>query len=124
MNIPAHLSYTADHEWCSVDGEIATVGITAFAAEALGDIVYLELPEVGAELTAGQACGEIESTKSVSELYTPVTGEVLQVNDALSAEPGLVNTDPYGEGWLFRARFRQTVELLDAEAYAARIEAS
>ncbi|NJC73259.1 glycine cleavage system protein GcvH [Planosporangium thailandense] len=124
MNVPTSLSYTGDHEWLSVDGEIATVGISAFAAEALGDIVYLELPEVGAALTAGEVCGEIESTKSVSELYTPVTGEVLQVNDALSADPGLVNADPYGEGWLFRARFRETVELLDAEAYAARIEAS
>lgn len=117
--VPAHLRYTRDHEWLTVDGDVATVGITAFAAAALGDIVYLELPESGRTVAAEQPCGEIESTKSVSELYAPADGEVVAVNEAALAEPGLLNSDPYGQGWLFRLRLTGTPELLDAAGYAA-----
>ncbi|GAA1611229.1 glycine cleavage system protein GcvH [Catellatospora bangladeshensis] len=116
--VPAHLRYTRDHEWLDGDG-VATVGITAFAADALGDIVYLELPEPGRTVAAGEPCGEIESTKSVSELYAPVDGEIVAVNEAAATEPGLLNNDPYGQGWLFRLRLTGTPELLDAAAYAA-----
>ena len=101
MSVPADLRYTAEHEWLRLDGDVATVGITEFAAAALGDVVFVGLPEVGARLTAGQVCGEVESTKSVSDLYNPVDGEVVEVNAALDEEPSAVNTDPYGGGWLF-----------------------
>lgn len=113
--IPAHLHYTRDHEWLH-DG---VVGITAFAASALGDIVFVQLPDVGATVTAGEPCGEIESTKSVSDLVAPADGVVVEVNDEVAAEPGLLNEDPYGRGWLFRMRVTGTPELLDAAAYAA-----
>ncbi|MCB2175990.1 MAG: glycine cleavage system protein GcvH [Actinomycetales bacterium] len=99
--IPAELQYTAEHEWVAA-GEPATVGITAHAADALGDVVYLELPEVGATVTAGAVCGEIESTKSVSELFAPVDGTVVEVNTAAVDDPSVVNADPYGAGWLLK----------------------
>jgi glycine cleavage system H protein len=99
------LRYTSQHEWVRVEGEIGTVGITAYAQEALGDVVYVTLPEPGDRVEVGQACGEVESTKSVSEVYTPVTGVVVQRNEALDTAPELVNSDPYGEGWLFAVRF-------------------
>ena len=115
---PADLQYTAEHEW--VDGsDPAVVGITATAAEALGDIVYLELPEVGADVTAGSVIGEVESTKSVSELFSPVTGTVVEVNQAAIDDPAVVNSDPYTDGWLFKVDVASTGDLLSAEQYAA-----
>lgn len=116
--VPEDLQYTAEHEWLA-SGEPATVGITASAAQALGDIVYLELPEVGSGVTAGAVCGEVESTKSVSEIYSPVTGTVVEVNGDVVDDPSLVNADPYGRGWLLRVDVVATGPLLSAEEYAA-----
>lgn len=119
-DVPAQLQYTAEHEW--IDGEApATVGITKNAADALGDIVYLELPTVGSEISAGAVVGEVESTKSVSELFSPVSGTVVEVNQAAVDEPSVVNSDPYGAGWLFRVDVTGTGALLSAEEYAASI---
>ncbi|WP_129337260.1 glycine cleavage system protein GcvH [Cellulomonas endophytica] len=117
--LPADLHYTAEHEWLR-DGEPATFGITAVAADALGDVVYLELPAVGDTVTAGAVVGEIESTKSVSELYSPVTGTVVEVNTAAVDDPSVVNGDPYGAGWLLRVDVEATGDLLTAEQYAAQ----
>jgi glycine cleavage system H protein len=119
MSIPSSLKYTAEHEWLDLDGGITTVGITSFAADALGDIVYLDLPDVGTAVTAGESCGEIESTKSVSDLCAPVGGDVVEVNEAVIADPGLVNSDPFKAGWLFRMTVTGSAELLDAAAYQA-----
>ncbi|WP_454042163.1 glycine cleavage system protein GcvH [Cellulosimicrobium sp. Marseille-Q8652] len=117
---PSHLQYTAEHEW--IDGsEPAVVGITSTAAEALGDIVYLELPEVGTEVTAGSVVGEVESTKSVSELFSPVTGTVTEVNQAAIDDPAVVNSDPYTDGWLFKVDVTATGDLLSADAYEALV---
>lgn len=121
-NIPAELSYTAEHEWVQVTDGVARVGITDYAQNALGDVVFISLPEVGANLTAGDTCGEVESTKSVSDIFAPVTGEVTARNDDLEATPDLVNTDPYGAGWLFEVRVSAAeLGLLDASAYAATL---
>lgn len=117
MANPTDLKYTDQHEWLRIDGHVATVGITEFAAEALGDIVYVDLPVVGAMLTAGDSCGEIESTKSVSELYAPVDGEVLEVNAAVGDDPGLLNNDPFDQGWILKVRVSGTPDLLDSSAY-------
>jgi glycine cleavage system H protein len=125
---PDDLSYTAEHEWVRSPGEhegSVRVGITHFAQDALGDIVYVSLPEVGESVTAGQTCGELESTKSVSDIYAPVTGEVVARNDGLDATPELVNSDPYGEGWLFEvaaADASSTEGLMDAAAYQASLD--
>jgi len=119
MTVPANRKYTADHEWLDLEGDAATVGITAFAADALGDVVYVELPQVGASITGGEPCGELESTKSVSELFAPADGEVLEINQDVVADPGLVNLDPFEKGWLFRMRITGTPRLLDAAAYDA-----
>lgn len=121
-SIPTDLQYTAEHEWLT-SGDPATVGITATAADALGDIVFVELPEVGAAVTAGAVCGEVESTKSVSEIYSPVTGTVVEVNSAVVDDPALVNSDPYGQGWLLRVEVTATGPLLSSEEYAALVEA-
>jgi glycine cleavage system H protein len=118
-DVPSTLQYTAEHEW--IDLEAGRIGITANAAEALGDIVYLELPTVGSEITAGAVVGEVESTKSVSELFSPVSGTVVDVNQSAVDEPSLVNQDPYGEGWLFTVEVTSTGDLLSAEEYAAQI---
>ncbi|HYQ77167.1 glycine cleavage system protein GcvH [Cellulomonas sp.] len=119
-DVPTHLQYTAEHEW--IDGaEPATVGITKNAADALGDIVYLELPTVGTEIAAGAVVGEVESTKSVSELYSPVAGTVVEVNQEAVDEPSVVNADPYGAGWLFRVDVTSTGPLLSADDYAATL---
>ncbi|GAA0466603.1 glycine cleavage system H protein [Actinoplanes capillaceus] len=115
-----NLRYSRDHEWLT-EGEPATVGVTAFAADALGDVVFVELPEPGTLVKAGDPCGEIESTKSVSEVYAPADGEIIEVNVALSDEPGLINTDPYGAGWLFKLRVTGDPELLDAAGYTALV---
>jgi glycine cleavage system H protein len=101
---PDDLHYTPEHEWVKADGDVLRVGITAFAQDALGDIVFVTLPEDGARVTAGSACGEVESTKSVSDIYAPVSGTVVRRNETLDASPELVNTDPYGEGWMFEVR--------------------
>lgn len=120
---PEDLKYTAEHEWVRDPGETAgavRIGITDYAQDALGDIVYVQLPELGAAVTAGEAVGELESTKSVSDVYSPVTGEVVARNESLDATPELVNTDPYGAGWLFEVAVSAgaaTSELLDAAAY-------
>ncbi|WP_199422555.1 glycine cleavage system protein GcvH [Actinotalea solisilvae] len=118
--IPTELQYTAEHEWVTT-GDPATIGVTANAADALGDVVYLELPEVGSQVTAGSVCGEIESTKSVSEIYSPVTGTVVETNDEAVADPSLVNSDPYGRGWLLRVEVVATGTLLSAQEYAELI---
>lgn len=118
--IRADLQYTAEHEWVAA-GDPVTVGITAHAADALGDVVYLELPEVGTELTAGAVCGEIESTKSVSELFAPVDGTVVEVNTAAVEDPSVVNADPYGGGWLLKVAATGTSGLLSADEYAALV---
>lgn len=101
FSYPEDLRYTAEHEWVRIEGDRARVGITSYAQDALGDIVYVTLPDEGAAVSAGQTCGEVESTKSVSDLYAPVSGSVVARNEALDASPELVNTDPYGEGWMF-----------------------
>ncbi|AHI01473.1 glycine cleavage system protein GcvH [Kutzneria viridogrisea] len=121
--VPEHLEYTAEHEWVSVTDGLTKVGITAFAAESLGDIVYVQLPEVGSAVTAGEPCGELESTKSVSDLFAPVTGEVVAVNDKVADDPAVVNTDPFGDGWLFTVRAEESQDgLLSSDEYAALIE--
>ncbi len=124
LEYPAGLRYTPEHEWVRADGDTVRVGITSFAQEALGDVVYVSLPTVGDAVAAGDTCGEVESTKSVSDLYAPVSGEVTAVNAALDATPELVNSDPYGEGWMYELRPSDTAAvdaLLDAEAYTAQL---
>ena len=117
--LPTHLHYTVEHEWLE-DGAPATVGITGIAADALGDIVYLELPAVGEEIVAGAVVGEIESTKSVSELYSPVSGTVVEINQAAVEDPSVVNSDPYGQGWLLKVDVASTGPLLTAAEYTAQ----
>lgn len=119
MTLPTQLSYTAEHEWIAVDGDIARIGITDYAADKLGDVVFVDLPKVGTTAAAGRVVGEIESTKSVGELYAPVDGEVVEVNDAVAADPSLVNSDPYGAGWMIAVRFTELPTLLTADEYAA-----
>ena len=109
--------FTPDHEWVSVDGDIATVGITTYAADKLGDIVYVDLPAVGATVAVGKIVGEIESTKSVGELFAPVDGEVVERNESVVDDPSSVNVDPQGAAWLIRVRFTELPELLTAEQY-------
>src|SRR6202008_2344272 len=104
MSVPADLRYTPEHEWVSVDGASASIGITEYAAQQLGDVVYVSLPAPGASVTSGEPCGEGESVKSVSDLYSPVDGEVIEVNSELEDDPSLVNAEPYTAGWMFRVR--------------------
>lgn len=119
MPVPSELQYTADHEWILVQDDIATIGITSYAADKLGDVVFVELPEAGSRIEGGSAVGEIESTKSVGELIAPVDGEVLETNSAAVNAPELVNSDPFGEGWLIKVRFDALPDgLLAAAAYA------
>ncbi len=117
--IPTDRQYTAEHEWfqAGADGGPSTVGITEYAAEALGDVVYLELPDVGTTVTAGQVCGEIESTKSVSEIFAPVDGTVVEINQAAVDDPSMVNSDPYGAGWLVKVEAASSEGLISAEEY-------
>jgi glycine cleavage system H protein len=123
MTVPEELRYTAEHEWVALDGSVASIGITEHAAEALGDVVYVSPPAVGATVTAGEPCGEIESTKSVSDLYSPVDGEVTEVNADVEEDPGQVNTDPYGTGWIFKVQVSGSPsDLLSAEEYSALIK--
>jgi glycine cleavage system H protein len=123
MTQPSDLKYTAEHEWIDVANDIATIGITAYAADQLGDVVYVQLPNVGDMVTSGAVVGEIESTKSVGELFAPVSGEVTEVNDDVVASPELVNSDPFG-AWLIKVRFDQLPGLLTADEYASTIGAS
>ncbi|MBW9205004.1 glycine cleavage system protein GcvH [Mumia sp. zg.B53] len=123
--IPEDLQYSADHEWIRLDGDTATIGITDYAQDQLGDIVYLQLPAVGDTVEAGAVIGELESTKSVSDLFAPVTGEIVSVNDTLEASPETVNADPYGQGWLITVRVADPAALdglMDAAAYGAATE--
>ena len=121
--VQAGLRYSAEHEWVNGESPVA-VGVSQVAADALGEVVYVDLPQVGTQLTAGDVCGEIESTKSVSELYSPVSGEVVEVNEAVVADPALVNADPYGAAWLFRVAVTAEGPLLSAEEYAAQNDAT
>ena len=124
LEYPAGLRYTAEHEWVSANGDTVRIGITSFAQEALGDVVYVSLPSVGDTVTAGDTCGEVESTKSVSDLYAPVSGEVTAVNGALDATPELVNNDPYGDGWMYELRPADAADvdaLMDADAYTSQL---
>lgn len=114
----ADLKYTPEHEWVAVDGDVATVGITAYAAEKLGDVVYVDLPKQGSTVATGKVVGEIESTKSVGELFAPVDGEVVESNQAVVDDPTLVNSDPFGAGWLIKVRFTELPELMTADEYA------
>jgi glycine cleavage system H protein len=119
-NIPENLQYSKDHEWISVEGDVGTIGITDHAQHSLGDVVYVELPKVGETFEAHESFGSVESVKAVSEIFTPVGGEVTEVNAALQDEPEKVNTDPYGEGWMIRIRMKNPGEvdsLLTAAEY-------
>jgi glycine cleavage system H protein len=125
MNVPEDLRYTADHEWLRLEGEQLRIGITDYAQDALGDVVFVQLPEPGAKVTAGEPFGEVESTKSVSDVYAPVSGTVIEVNTELGEAPQRLNEDPYGEGWLCVITSDDAgaePSLLDAEAYRKLIE--
>ena len=125
MHIPPELRYSTDHEWVRVEGNVVTIGITEFAQDALGDVVFVEVPERGAVLASGESFTEVESTKSVSDIYAPVSGSIVEVNDALESAPELLNSDPYGDGWICRIQFEDPTELdglLDAEGYRALTE--
>jgi glycine cleavage system H protein len=117
MSNPTNRSYTKEHEWVLVEGDVATIGITAYAAEKLGDVVFVDLPKVGTSTTYMKICGEIESTKSVGELYAPLDGEVVEINDVVVSAPETVNTDPFGAGWLIKVKFTSLPELMTAEQY-------
>ena len=121
MSLPAELKYTAEHEWVAVDGDVARIGITDYAADKLGDVVFVELPAVGSAVASGRVVGEIESTKSVGELYAPLDGEIVEANQAVVDDPSLVNSDPYGAGWMIAVRFAELPALLTADEYAALI---
>ena len=122
--VPGELRYTKEHEWARTEDKLVRVGITDFAQDQLGDVVFVGLPEVGADVSAGEPCGEVESTKSVSDIYSPIDGKVVERNDELENNPELVNSDPYGKGWLFaiEAPAAGGAELLDAQAYQALID--
>ena len=117
----SELQYTAEHEWVQIVGDTATVGITAYAADKLGDVVFVELPAVGSDVASGTVVGEIESTKSVGELFAPVTGTVAETNDAVVESPELVNSDPFGAGWLLKVTFAELPPLLSYTEYSALI---
>jgi glycine cleavage system H protein len=125
MSVPEELRYSSDHEWVSVSGTRARVGITDYAQDALGDVVYVQVPTVGASVSAGDSFGEVESTKSVSDVYAPLSGTVVAVNEALADAPETLNHDPYGAGWLCEIEIADASELealLDADAYQALLE--
>ena len=117
MNIPEDLQYTKSHEWVRIEGDTATIGITDHAQDELGDVVFVELPEEGATFDAGESFGTVESVKAVSDLYTPVGGEVVEVNSALEDAPENINEDPYGEGWIVKLRTTDGADLLSPEEY-------
>ena len=124
-NVPTNLRYSDDHEWCRIEGEYAIIGITDFAQSELGDIVFVDVPTVGETLAAGDVFGSIEAVKTVSDAFTPMSGEVEEVNPPIDADPSLVNKDPYGEGWIVKVKISDAAEydaLLTAEQYVALIE--
>ena len=124
MNIPADLKYTKDHEWVKLEGDIATIGITEFAQSELGDIVYVEVETVGESMAQEEVFGSVEAVKTVSDLFLPMSGEIIELNAALEDNPELVNNDPYGAGWMVKVRVSDMAEfaaLLDAEAYAQEV---
>jgi glycine cleavage system H protein len=125
MTVPAHLLYSSDHEWVAIDGTRARIGITDYAQDALGDVVFVQTPKVGETVSAGDSFSEVESTKSVSDIYAPVSGTVVAVNDALGEGPEALNTDPYGAGWICEIEMTEPAEvdgLLDAVGYQALID--
>jgi glycine cleavage system H protein len=125
IEIPEELKYTDEHEWAKVEDELVVIGITDYAQDALGEIVYIELPSEGDEITKGDSFGGVESTKSVSDLYAPVSGEVVEVNESLLDSPETINEDPYGDGWLIKVRIHDSDEfdeLMDSEQYSEFIE--
>ena len=122
MDTPSDLRYTSDHEWVRIEGDIATIGITDYAQDALGDVVFVQLPSLGSTVKAAASISEVESTKSVSDIYAPLSGEVIEVNDALEADPSVLNSDAYGKGWIVRVRISDSSEseaLLSASDYEA-----
>ena len=124
MNFPSNLRYTKDHEWVSLEGDIATIGITDFAQRELGDIVYVEVETIGKTMQAGEIFGTVEAVKTVSDLYLPVAGTILELNTALAGTPEAVNNDPYGEGWMIKMKVADHAEvaaLMDAPAYEATV---
>jgi glycine cleavage system H protein len=126
MNFPENLKYTKDHEWVSVDGDVVTVGITEFAQKELGDIVYVEVETLDQTLNKDEVFGTVEAVKTVSDLFLPVSGEIIEFNDSLESEPEKVNSDPYGDGWMVKIKISdasQLDELLDSNAYKALVEA-
>jgi len=125
MNIPVGLKYTKEHEWVSVDGNIATYGVTEHAASELGDVVFVDIPDASAEFATGETFGTIEAVKTVADLYAPVAGKIIEVNDILADAPETVNSDPYGDGWIIKFEIKDVAELdnlLSAEAYAGLID--
>lgn len=122
MNIPADLLYTKDHEWVKIDGDVATVGVTDFAQGELGDIVYVEIETEGESLDAGEVFGTVEAVKTVSDLFMPVSGEVMEVNELLESNPEVVNSDPYGDGWMIKIKISDRGDhLISAEDYKAEV---
>jgi glycine cleavage system H protein len=127
MNVPDDLRYSTDHEWVRVDGTVATIGITEYAQDSLGDVVFVEPPDIGAAVRTGESFSEVESTKSVSDIYAPVSGTISAVNELLDAQPQLLNSDPYGDGWICAIEMTDPAELeglLDAAGYRALTEAA
>ncbi|APF18881.1 glycine cleavage system protein GcvH [Caldithrix abyssi] len=124
MNVPENLKYTEDHEWAKIEGDVAIVGITDYAQGELGDVVFVELPEVGATVSKGDTFGTIEAVKAVADLFAPLSGEIIEVNEKLGAEPETINKDPYGEGWMVKIKLSDPGEvndLMDAETYKEKI---
>ena len=120
MDTPSDLRYTSDHEWVRIEGDVATIGITDYAQDALGDVVFVQLPSAGSTVKATASISEVESTKSVSDIYAPLSGEVIEVNDALEGDPSVLNSDAYGKGWIFKVRISDPSEistLLSASDY-------
>ena len=125
MKIPDDLMYSKDHEWVRLIGSVARVGITDYAQDALGDVVFVQLPNAGQSVEAGSSCSEVESTKSVSDIYVPVSGKIIAVNQALSESPGLINSDPYGDGWIMEIEVADTASvagLMSASSYKQLVE--
>ena len=124
MNVPQNLRYNTSHEWVLLEGDVATIGISDHAQEELTDVVFVELPPIGKTVDAGDPTAVVESVKAASDIYAPIAGEVVEVNDAVEADPSLVNTDPYGKGWIFKLRVKNPAEvgsMLSPEAYASHI---